>query len=213
MPFPNHLATKRGQHRLHNYLYNVIVHSCMETAASDTVLGEPPRVGIFADIFLTCSREQKDIVIPATGVLHNAIFHDVPKRLHLEIVDKPDRPPARTFISNGFSEVTRAFHHSMFSQFSEAASEWVKTNHSTDFKKWPPIANFCRVVRNAIVHGGTINTRDTEAPTVEWRGLAYNHESRGRKIFELDLRPVDLVILLFDLDAELTDLEAPFDLS
>jgi hypothetical protein len=101
----------------------------------------------------------------------------------------------------------------IFATFAAQANDWVRANISTDYANWPPVSNFARVVRNAIVHGGTINIQSPAAPTVSWCGVDFNHTDFGTEVIsEGHLSLGDLIALMLDLDAELSDLSAPLSI-
>jgi hypothetical protein len=113
----------------------------------------------------------------------------------------------------GMTSISSRITSAVFALFVESGIEWIKRNHSTDFKKWPPVANFCRVVRNAIVHGGKINMKSETAVGGRWRHLHYDHRHYGKPILnDGDLSTGDLVLLMCELELELNELGAPFDL-
>lgn len=97
----------------------------------------------------------------------------------------------------------------LFSAYIDKVVEWMRTQN-TDYPSWPPTLNFCRVVRNAIVHDNRINISAT-APTVEWRGITLSHADYGVAVLSDELLASgDLVTLMFDLEEELIALNAPF---
>jgi hypothetical protein len=81
----------------------------------------------------------------------------------------PKHPEDPGIAVRGLKDLTQGVVAALFSIDAEAAVDWVKGNVSTDYHQWPPISNFARVVRNAIVHGGTININSETSPVVTWR--------------------------------------------
>lgn len=95
-----------------------------------------------------------------------------------------------------------------FALFSERCIDWVRRNRSNELQSSTSVANFCRVVRNAVVHGGKININSPNSPTVSWRGIEYNYNHHGRRIFS-DLAHGDFILLSYDLYMEMKTLGAP----
>lgn len=186
MALPTSLATKRDQHRLHPFLHNIVVQTAIEQAANDQVMHNVRVLSEHFLVYMTCLLEKKAIVIPIKGVLHDAIYDPTPKKYRLQIIDRPWNE-TNIIVYSGFADVSQAFHRSMFATHSELAVRWVKENYGTDYHAWPPVANFCRVVRNAFVHGGKINIKSQDAPTVSWEGISYDHTSFGRLVLGDDL--------------------------
>jgi len=110
--------------------------------------------------------------------------------------------------TDGLARQWRHIFESQFQVFFASHCDWIRTNISTNYHEWPEVWNFARVVRNAITHGGTININSENAPTVEWRGVVYNHTKFGTPI-ETELAVGDLFFLMLDMDQELDDLGAP----
>ena len=71
---------------------------------------------------------------------------------------------------------------SAFALYSERAVNWVRNNVSTNYAQWPAVANFSRVVRNAIAHGGAIAINDVKAPPVTWRGFSLSLADNGKTV-------------------------------
>jgi len=101
---------------------------------------------------------------------------------------------------------------SLFSSFYERVAGWCETNIDKSAKNWPDIINFCRYVRNAFSHTGMIyfrnNSKDKE---ITWRGVTIGPSKLGTPLRDF-LAKADLIILLIDLDKELDNIGAPFQL-
>jgi hypothetical protein len=112
----------------------------------------------------------------------------------------------------GIKSINTRIIGAIFAVFVDKASDWVKANVSTDYYNWPPVSNFARIVRNAIVHGGTINLKDEEA-RVAWSGVEISAQNYGDRILNTGkLSLGDLLLLMFNLEEELDGLGAPLDL-
>lgn len=110
----------------------------------------------------------------------------------------------------GISSISARNDSANFALYTEIGCDWIKRNVATDYHRWPPVANFCRVARNAIVHG-RINIKSQTAPEVSWRGVKISHLSDGKNLFDTELISLgDLIVIMLELDAELEELGAPF---
>jgi len=162
-------------------------------------------------IILACCAGEIDIKMVAQGHLAAAMSGDIPDTIVIRLATKspdPGVPAAR-----GMKDLSTRLLCAMFGIFVERAVDWARREHTTDYHKFPPVLNFCRVVRNATVHGGTININSPNAPTVSWRSLTYNHNDAGRSIINTgDINGGDLILLMLELDEELNLIGAPFDL-
>lgn len=131
--------------------------------------------------------------------------------IDFEIIDLPS--PKNGLIA-GLQSMASRTEAAIFTLFVEQAAGWIKRNRTTDYHRWPPVANFCRVVRNAVVHGGRINISSQTAPVVKWRGVTISYQDDGQELFVPSrVSPGDLVILMLELDGELSALGAPFNLA
>jgi hypothetical protein len=122
-------------------------------------------------------------------------------------------PPPSAGPIEGLRSLGSRTEGAIFGLFTELGSDWIKRNLTTDYHRWPPVANFCRVVRNAIVHG-KININSQTAPVVRWRNVTISHRDAGQEIFApTRISAGDLIVLMLELDGELSNLGAPMDLS
>ena len=95
----------------------------------------------------------------------------------------------------------------IYLMFFERYNDWLTETYG-DAINWPSTLNFARVVRNAIAHG-KINIRNPATLPVTWKGLSYGYPENGRTIIGTDMRLGDVLILMFEIDGELTKLNAP----
>lgn len=175
-------------------------------AAASTAGNAPPAVGDPAWMRIGVSQHDGDLVADVVRYFDAMITLQAIEKIELEL-RRFEAAPYPHQINAGMLVL-----HSIpafFSLFTERAVEWGKTNVGTDYHGWPPVLNFSRVVRNAIVHGGTINISSPSAPKVSWRGLAYSFADEGRKAIWTDIGAGDFILLLMDLEAELDHLGAP----
>lgn len=97
----------------------------------------------------------------------------------------------------------------IYSNYFENQRIWLDSNIGSDPRRWPPIWDFARVVRNAASHGGTLNWLNDKAPPVSWYHLTYSATDRGKLVVGGDLVLGDLLILMLEMDSELDQLGCP----
>ena len=175
-------------------------------AAASTVGNAPPAVGDPAWTRIGVSQHDGDFVADVVRYFDAMITSQAIEKIELDLrrfeaASYPHKINAGMLVLPSIP--------AFFSLFTERAVEWGKANVGTDYHGWPPVLNFCRVVRNAVVHGGTINISSSSAPKVGWRGLAYSSAEEGRKVIWTDIGVGDFILLLMDLEAELDHLGAP----
>jgi hypothetical protein len=89
-----------------------------------------------------------------------------------------------------------------FIRYYEMLLSNVKAQFTDDRKKWPPIWNFGRVIRNAFAHGGKIYfEKPTSLPSGTWNGLSYSYADNGRQIMYQDVAYVEIIYLMQEMDA------------
>lgn len=206
MAYPDLLHADVDNHRLYEYLYTIAIYTASLDAA---VRSMPPDEPAYATI--RCSLYPKEIVVPLQHVFRRAFLNAEPASIEFGIRDAWawDSNLPRT---EGLNRLSRSVHHALFMLHIEPWLDWIKVNVSTDYHRWPPVANFCRVVRNAIVHGGRINIASPKAPVVSWESLAYSYENLDRQILDTDISFGDLMVLAFAFNDELDGLKAPLTL-
>lgn len=112
-------------------------------------------------------------------------------------------------IPPSFSKIqgTKRFHsvniQSAFVHYFESNRQKVESGFGADPYSWPPEWNFARVVRNAFAHGGEIDFRNKKAKPVSWNSLTYGPSDNGRSIIYVDVTPVELILLMSDMDASI----------
>lgn len=87
-----------------------------------------------------------------------------------------------------------------FVRYFESNRSAVEAKYGSDPYGWPPEWNFARVVRNAFAHGGKIKFDNVRAGPVAWRHLTYSPADNGKTITFTDMSPVELILLLEDID-------------
>jgi hypothetical protein len=206
------LFAEKGKHRFYSYLRDIVVAHAMFGRAMDHLYGHrhPPEQPL--PVCLVCNTDPMAVVFDVRGSFESAVSGDDPPWIMAKVI-----PQIRVFMPPDAKEVKGLQGHNdgliygLFVLHCEAALQWVRTRFP-NYNSWPPVANFVRVVRNALVHGGKINIDSPTAPSVEWRGIKYGPGSKG-KLIKPDLNYGDLMVLLFELNEELNQLGAPLDLN
>lgn len=90
---------------------------------------------------------------------------------------------------------------SAFINYYESVCAEVETIYGKDKKLWPPVWSFGRVVRNAFAHDGEIYFRNRRASAVAWKTLSYSPTDNDRQIIYRDLAPVEIILLMDDMDS------------
>jgi hypothetical protein len=162
----------------------------------------------------SCLAANMGLELSLSGFKHAAMTGDMPDEIQVFTVPKPPPPlPPEAQHVAGATSLSVRLMSAAFAVAADRMVEWVEKNVTTDRHKFPPIINFGRVIRNAIVHGHTVNIRSPKAPTVTWRGLEISDKDFGRELFNGSLiSGGDLVLLLMEMEAELNELGAPFEL-
>jgi hypothetical protein len=98
----------------------------------------------------------------------------------------------------------RGVHGSMifnaFVQYFEANRHRAEAKYGNSTQTWPATWNFGRIVRNAFAHGGKINISNPGASPVVWRTLTYAAAQNGRQLLYQDLTPVEVILLMEEMD-------------
>ncbi len=76
-----------------------------------------------------------------------------------------------------------------------------------DYTLWP-VADFGRVVRNAMAHAGRIYFDKPARHAVQWRGLSYDHGDNG-KLLSDRLSVADILFLMMEMSEEFDALHLP----
>jgi len=101
----------------------------------------------------------------------------------------------------GLKRLHASLIESAFVHYFESFRPEVEAKYGTDVQSWPTEWDFGRVVRNAFAHGGKIDIRNDNAPPVAWKTLTYTSNDNGRQIIYQDVTPVEIILLMEDMDA------------
>jgi hypothetical protein len=159
------------------------------------------------------------ILVPTYGFIDHALRGTTPETIDIGIL-KPQSAlftewaaglgKGTTGYKDGFKGTSADLIGPIFVEYYEAFADWLFKNIGHQ-DKWPEEWRFGRVVRNAISHGGLISfQRSKKERPVIWYNLTYSESDSGREIFGVDLAVGDLLILLFEMNAQLDALGCPF---
>lgn len=109
--------------------------------------------------------------------------------------------PKHSIQLTGLQRVHGAMISNAFVQYFEANRSLAEAKFSKDTQRWPMEWNFGRVVRNALVHKGSIRIDNKNASAVTWKSLSYSHSENGKQILYRDVTAVELVLLMEEMDA------------
>jgi hypothetical protein len=124
-----------------------------------------------------------------------------PKQLELCEHQIPKVPPHHPINLTGLHGVHGSMISSAFVQYFEQNRHLVESKFTSSTENWPMVWNFGRVIRNALVHKGTINIKSHSAPPIVWRTLSYSQADNGKLVLYQELTCVELILLMEDLDA------------
>lgn len=215
---PHTLVIPQGN-RLFGALYDIVVFFVL----ADKALAPELRPGDVEDpnqaTALACKNFPQDLVFKTGGIVA-AVARDQapPDKLRFTLIDKsvsmpmPRTPPLgmidlpvtiwglAPLTLRTVGAIFATYVDPMIEHFSDAVSP------KPQISDWPPTLQFARFVRNAVVHGGTINAKPDSPHVAEWRGIHYSATDRGRVVLGSDLSLGDLIFLMCDLEAEFMSL-------
>lgn len=206
IPLDTQVELEKGQTRAFTFIADLISFKVMLFGLTNTQLSETSN-SIFA-----CPAANMDLYIPMWTFAESPLTGIFPSSFYIYTKAKMPEPGGPSI--HGVQSVSERLTCAVFSVFSERVCDWVRHNHSGDTKNWPPNINFGRVIRNAIVHGGKINSVNAKADPVSWRGLTFSPADNGAVAINAGkLSGGDLILLMLEMELELNALGAPFDIS
>lgn len=121
----------------------------------------------------------------------------------LMLIEHPinQRPVAHSLCLSDLQGIHGAMITSAFIKYYEENRSFTVTKYSENSQNWPSVWKFARVVRNALVHKGTIKLDKPNAQPVVWRGLSYSNSDNGKAVLYHDVTAVELILLMEDMDA------------
>jgi len=121
----------------------------------------------------------------------------------VKLLERPITGPdfAVSATVSGIQRLQSPYLQSVFVHYYETVKPLVEMAHGTP-GSWPATWEFSRGVRNAFSHSGVITIYNPNAATVQWKSLSYSAADNGRQLLFTDLAPVELILLMEDMDAE-----------
>lgn len=110
------------------------------------------------------------------------------------------------FESGGFSlgDVTDSLAYMLLNAAYEAAVDRYGVDKWFQLRQTYPELEFFRHLRNAASHGGVWSFRGNEPNRpVSWRGRQLSNGLNGKRVFDLNLKPGDLLVFLSDVETVL----------
>lgn len=136
-------------------------------------------------------------------VLESLLRNEWPDRLELEDCPLAGPPGHLPLTVDCLRLVQGLMSQWAFVSYFESVRPEIEALHGTDPYQWPGVCNFARVVRNAFSHGGEIYFSNPGSQGVCWSTLTYSPADNGRQILYRDVTPVEIVLLMEDVDAVL----------
>jgi hypothetical protein len=125
-----------------------------------------------------------------------------PSDLVIEELQLSKQPPSHAMWLSGLKGVHGSLIASAFIKYFENYRPSIELKFGGDPYSWPSCWNFARVVPNALSHGGEVNFVKSNAKPVSWMSLTYSPVQNGRPLLYNDMTPVELILLLEDMDAQ-----------
>lgn len=161
-----------------------------------------------------CTLPQNFLYVPMRGALEHALLSGVAPEFTFRHVQAKPMGPHSVFPPVKSSEqlgrrLEANMAAGMLALFIDRHKPWLLKRYPRT-QDWPAPLNFCRVVRNALVHGhGSITWDNPKAPSVSWRGISYGAQQIGRSILGQDVAVADLILLLIESGAALDRINCP----
>ena len=199
----------KGHDRCYPYIADICTYFALTSRGIQSkVYPDYPDAG---NAILACRAVKVDVVLPLSSFADRALNNHTPDQILLLFGNIG--PPSEGVGIGGIASLTGRVLSAIFSLYVERGTDWLRRNIGSRYTDWPPTSNFCRIVRNAIVHGGTINLDSKTAVGGEWRHLKYDYRHNRKAILnDGDLSIGDLIVLMLELEKDLIDLKAPVDL-
>lgn len=134
------------------------------------------------------------------NILSTLVSNGWPTTLVLDEHPINQQQPAHPLSLTGLQGVHGAMIANAFVKYFEETRPLVDAKYSKN-TQWPSVWNFGRVIRNALVHKGTIRFDKPNFQPVAWRSLSYSHSDNGKAVLYHDVTAVELILLMEDMDA------------
>ena len=150
--------------------------------------------------------------IPLAGVAE-AAFAERPAEvriLHIQPGPQATTMPDHAPFTRGFNSVLWLPITPVFVDFVERAKPWLKATYG-GVAHWPETMYFARMVRNAISHGGRLDTIRKPWRDAEWHHLKFGKADHEKQAIGEDgfLSPADMLFLMIDAGDELDRIGCP----
>jgi hypothetical protein len=199
-----YLRTKQGEHRLHSALSTIFmtfanVVTALNVRSGGDVLSWTSNTSWTLESALFDIEIHMPLVDPVSWICQE----QEPKKIELKLYAKQNRVGD---INLHKIEMKIIIPH--FVEFYESSRPWLDANLSRNFTRWPNVWQFGRIIRNAASHN-SVNIDDDNFQPVTWHGQTYGPTQNRKPIFETDWTLCDLLILMFEMNDALDQLDRP----
>jgi hypothetical protein len=195
----SNFISEKGINRFHTTYADIIIFLSLSCKAGRSILNlQQPNSKTTFELPSTIFKNYVRFEVHVDQILDSAKKNISPEFFKFDIKPGANLPFQNIGLASIFSNAFCAY----IAFGLEPYVDWFRINTGSDYHKWPASANFSRIIRNAMVHGRTINIDSPSSPKVNWRGIEYSHIQKGRNIF-MDLNFGDLLILLNDFNQDL----------
>lgn len=124
-------------------------------------------------------------------------------------LSKPDDVALPKAVHSPFDAAMMRLASLTYERFYERWRPDMEAAFGPDINQWPATFAFARRVRDFLIHtNGTVAFKSANARAVTWYNLTYSPADNGRDILK-DLSVADLMVLVFELDDQMTTLAFP----
>lgn len=133
--------------------------------------------------------------------------------LRISVTETLSDPADQAFPSNSGIPFHAAMLRILIQTFTTFYERWrphIEAKFGDDINRWPGIFAFARRLRDFLVHSnGLVSFRSANAAAVTWYAVTFAPKDNGRDIMAHDLGVADVLILMFEMDDEMTALGFP----
>lgn len=152
-----------------------------------------------------CYNFDFEVEIDASELLEPLSRHIFPDVLNLKFEPSPNGPSEGKNVdwSNPHIKLYSSFFYQAFLTFYEKCKLKINSKFG-NITNAPDVIRFGNVVRNAFAHNGKVHISNPNSPAVSWGRLTYAAVNNGNPLLYHDLSNGDLVILMCEMDLELS---------
>lgn len=152
-----------------------------------------------------CYNFDFEVEIDASELLEPLSRHIFPSILNLKFDPSPNGPSRGEDVdwSNPHIKLYSSFFYQAFLTFFEKCKPKIDSKFG-NIKEAPDVIRFGKVVRDAFAHNGKVNITNPNSPVIRWGRSAYAAVNNGNPLLYHDLSNGDLVILMCEIDLELS---------